>query len=204
MQNNKTKPSGNAHVVYQGSKLYEVANSRKREARQMKKDNAQELVDKYGYYGGKRFLGVNSNGTPVWVSFKATEETIEVKLTHDLFSVMPENGGQYAAQRDKYWLTEQNRSDLNTYTEEKEINQKNRRTGRVGYNTLLHLEKIIDECEKYTRRDKKPPRSVFRLLAWNIYPGTWENYSVPDTNWDEVANIFNYKDEEGYYFTGQI
>ena len=204
MRNNKTKPNATAHVVYQSGKLYEVANSRSRQAKELKKNNAEKLIDKYGYYGGRRFLGKNENGTPVWISFKATENTIEVKLTHDLYSVMPENGGEYAAQRDKYWLTEQNRSDLPTYTELKEINQKNKRTGRVGYNTLLHLDKIIDECERFTRANKKPPRSVFRLLAWNIYPGTWENYSVPNTNWDNCADILGYKDERGYYFTGQI
>ena len=204
MKNNKTLPNGNAHIDFEGSKLYQQSRSAKAEREASRKTAAQEIVDKYGYWGGKRFLGKNANGTPVWISFKATEDTIEIKLTHDLFSVMPENGGEYASDRVKLWSTETNRSDLNTYTVVDNISKTNRRTGRVGYTTLLHLEKIINECESYTRKGKKPNRAVFRLLAWNIYPGTWDNHSVPNTNWDYVADIFKYTDPEGYYFTGQI
>ena len=175
------------------------------EKRKALTSSAEELLDKYGYFGGKRFLGINSNGTPVWISYKATDKTIEVKLTHDLFSVMPENGGEYAAERVKLWINDST-SDLKlpTYKDIADISKTNKKTGRVNKMTLLHLEKIINECEKYTRAGKKPPRDVYRLLAWNIYTGTFDSYTVPNTNWDYVAKIQGYESPEGYYFTGQV
>ena len=195
----KTLPSFNAFIDNQ-DRAGKVA-----ERRKTLTSAAEELLDKYGYFGGKRFLGINSNGKPVWISYKATDKTIEVKLTHDLFSVMPENGGEYAAERVKLWINDST-SDLKlaTYKEIADISKTNRKTGRVNKMTLLHLEKIINECEKYTRAGKKPPRDVYRLLAWNIYTGTFDSYTVPNTNWDYVAKIQGYKSPEGYYFTGQV
>ena len=61
MKNNKTLPNGNAHIDFEGSKLYQQSRSAKAEREASRKTAAQEIVDKYGYWGGKRFLGKNEN-----------------------------------------------------------------------------------------------------------------------------------------------
>lgn len=178
--------------------------SNKQKIKQEKIDNAQKLLDKYGFFGGKRLLGRNANGTEVWISFKATDETIEVSCTHDMWSVTPEKGGEYAAGRNSYFLTKPLSKDLEFDYYDGEMGNI-RRHGLVSYNTLLHLEKIIDECERFTRRNEKPPRDIYRLLAWNIFNSTFnDSYSYPGTNWDYCADIQGYTTPEGYYFTGQI
>lgn len=183
-------------------KTEDVSNRRK--IKQANIDNAQKLLDKYGYFGGKRLLGINENGTEVWISFKATDKTIEINCTHDMWSVMPENGGQYAAARASYFLTKP--ISKNTTFEYYDGERGSvRRHGVVSYNTLLHLEKIIDECERFTRNNQKPPRDIYRLLAWNIFNSTHsDSYTYPATNWDFCADIQGYTSPEGYYFTGQI
>lgn len=178
--------------------------SSKLKIRQDNIDNAQKILDKYGYFGGKRLLGINENGKEVWISFKATDKTIEINCTHDMWSVMPENGGQYAAVRASYFLTKpiSKHTTFDYYDGER---GNVRRHGVVSYNTLLHLEKIIDECERFTRNNQKPPRDIYRLLAWNIFNSTHsDSYTYPGTNWDFCADIQGYTSPEGYYFTGQI
>ena len=178
--------------------------SNKQKIKQEKINNAKKLLDKYGFFGGKRLLGVNAQGTEVWISFKATDETIEVDCTHDIWSVIPENGGQYAASRVSYFLTKPIKKDL-TFEYYDGDQRGVRRHGLISYNTLLHLEKIIDECERFTRNNQKPPRDIYRLLAWDIFNSTFnDSYTYPATNWDFCADIQGYTSPEGYYFTGQI
>ena len=177
-------------------------------AKQYKQENATKLLDKYGYFGGKRLLGVNSRGTEVWISFKATSDTIEIDCTDDMYSILPENGGQLAAERISWWLTRRNDRKLSfTYYngDKSTLPTSNKRNGQVTENTLLHLQKIIDECERFTRNNQKPPRDIYRLLAWNIFNSTHsDSYTYPGTNWDFCADIQGYTSPEGYYFTGQI
>jgi hypothetical protein len=172
--------------------------------RQKNIENAQKLLDKYGYFGGKRLLGKNENGTEVWISFKATDKTIEIDCTHDMWSVMPENGGEYAAERASYFLTKPiSKETTFSYYDGDRGNV--RRHGMITKNTLLHLDRIIDECERFTRSNQTPPRDIYRLLAWNIFSSTHnDSYTYPATNWDFCADIQGYTSPEGYYFTGQI
>lgn len=181
--------------------------SNKQKIEQDKRVNAQKILDKYGYFGGKRLLGRNANGTQVWISFKATDETIEVSCTHDMWSVTPEKGGEYAASRESYFLTKpiSKEQTFHYYDGDKANTGNTRRHGLVSYNTLLHLEKIIDECERFTRNNQKPPRDIYRLLAWNIFNNTFEDsFTYPPTDWSYCATIQGYTSPEGYFFTGQI
>lgn len=180
--------------------------SDKQKIKQAKIDNAQALLDKYGYFGGKRLLGKNSNGTEVWISFKATEDTIEVTTTHEIDSVLPENGGQLAAERVSWFLTKKNerKMEFMYYDGDKGKLGNLRRHGLITKNTILHLSVIIDELRRFTVLNKKPPRDLYRLLAWNIFNSTFNDSSYPGTNWDYCADIQGYRSPEGYYFTGQI
>jgi hypothetical protein len=132
----------------------------------------------------------------VWITYKATKDTIEVTSTHDIFSVLPENGGELADQRVRLWSTATRGTGYPTYAE---IVEKGAKRGRVTKNAILHLEKIINELTKFTATGKKPPRTLFRLFAWNIYSGTWDMNSVPNCNWDDLANLWEYEDPESYY-----
>lgn len=178
-------------------------NSAKYKQQNMKKENAEKLLNRNGYFGGQRFLGINKNGREVWITFKAYEDRIEVKTTEDMFNVMPENGGEYSDSRVKLWINEDRPKELTTYVKI-DHNTKKAKSGRVAETTLLHLDKIINELDTFTTAGKKPPRTLYRLLAWNIYSGTWGSANIPDTNWDDCADLQGYKDPEGYFFTGQI
>jgi hypothetical protein len=173
----------------------------KQKRRQEKLEGAQKISDKYGYFGGQKYLGINKNGKDVWITYKATKDTIEVTSTHDIFSVLPENGGELADQRVRLWATATRGTGYPTYAE---IVEKSNKRGRVTKNAILHIEKLIDELAKFTAVGKKPPRTLFRLFAWNIYSGTWDIHNVPNCNWDDLANLWKYEDPESYYFTGQI
>ena len=47
--------------------------------REHRKEEAKRLVDKYGGYGGRRILGIDSNGNNIQVSFWATHDSFEIK-----------------------------------------------------------------------------------------------------------------------------
>ena len=176
--------------------------------RQAEKDNAQEIVDKYGYFGGNRFLGFNSNGTEVWIKYKATDKSLDIYTTHDMYSVLHENGGKPAYGRIKLWINESppkaidERDVLEKPKEEftHDALRSKRRSGLITEGTLLHLQTIIDENDKY----EKPYRDVFRTIAWMVYTSTHETHNIPDTSWLEVAKIMGYESPAGYYFVGRM
>ena len=184
-----------------GTVMTDSALQTKQKRKQEKLEGAQKISDKYGYFGGQKFLGINKNGKDIWITYKAYKDTIEIKSTDDIHSVLPENGGRLADQRVRIWATETRAKNYPTYVD---LTAQGNKRGRVTKNAIAHLEKIMDELSKYTARGNKPPRTLFRLIAWNIYSGTWDNSNTPNTNWDNMADLWNYKDPEGYYFTGQI
>lgn len=203
---------------------WKIRFEKKRAFEQFKIDNAQKLIDKYGYYGGKRFLGINKNGTEVWIKFKCFADTIEISVTNDdLFACEPKYkveedkdgyevkinvGGEYANDRYQYFYTDTRYRTHDTYdpaTQRVTEASKKIRSGRVTHTTLLSLQGIINECDKFTYKGKKPPRSVYRELAWMVLPGTWSaGPSLPQTSWDYCADIQKYTDPEGYYWWNNI
>ena len=219
---NTIKPS--TEKIQSGNDDWKVRFKKKQALEQLKIDNAQKLVEKYGYYGGKRFLGINKNGTEVWIKFKCYEDTIEIMVTNgDLFACEPQYnieedadgfetkvnvGGEYANDRYQYFYTDSNYRTHDTYdpaTLKQTETSKKARNGRVTYTTLLSLQGIIDECEKFTFQGKKPPRSVYRELAWLVLPNTWNaGPSYPQTSWDYTADLQKYKDPVGYYWWNNI
>jgi len=203
---------------------WKIRMQEKKAKEQWKQDNAQKLLDKYGYFGGKRFLGTNKNGTEVWIKFKCTEDTIDIKVTNDdLFACEPvykveedidgfevkvNVGGEYANARYQYFYTDSRYKDHETY-DPADIKPskagKKVRSGRVTHTTLLALQGIINECEKFTLAGKKPPRSVYRQLAWTVLPGTWNcAIDIPQTSWTNLCDIQNYTDPKDYYWWNNI
>lgn len=219
---NTIKPSNEKLLVAEDD--WEIRFKKKKAFEQSKVDNAQKLIDKYGYYGGKRFLGINKNGTEVWIKFKCYADSIEIMVTNgDLFACEPKYkieedkdgyetkvnvGGEYANDRYQYFYTATPSGAHDTYdpaTLRVTQASKKIRSGRVTHTTLLSLQGIIDECEKWTSQGKKPPRSVYREIAWMVLPNTWGvGPSVPPTSWDYVADIQKYKDPKGYYWWNNI
>ena len=81
--------------------------------REHRKEEAKRLVDKYGGYGGRRILGVDSNGNNIQVSFWATHDSFEIKQSHDdLRRFTFERDGRPAATRMQLFKTATNPKEL--------------------------------------------------------------------------------------------
>ena len=173
--------------------------------REHRKEEAKRLVDKYGGYGGRRILGVDSNGNNIQVSFWATHDSFEIKQSHDdLRRFTFERDGKPAAARMQLFKTATNPKELELLKEPLDersdaVRSMRRKTGFSTDMTAYWIQAIINEARKF--EGKKAPRSIFRECAWAILPGTFDQrIMLPQISWSDAADYMNYTDPEGYIY----
>ena len=156
--------------------------------------NAQEN----NIFGGRRFLGFTSKGSPVWVSYTAYRQTGEiiVKTTHDLNSLL-QHGAVLASKR---VVLRKNNKNLNSIDNLLKANRNNM-GGEVSKATITYLQKLISTMDSgYGKAfvNGKPTKLMFNYIANAIFEGSfdWEN---GDTSWSYISKAWEFP--IGEYFT---
>ena len=149
-------------------------------------------------FGGKRFLGLNKNGSEVWVSYVIQKETYELKisLTHSISSLLDEEA--VLAER-RITLKKGSQQHYSA----QEMTRKNMKNagGKVTKNTLTYLQKLISAVDSKNGIgyvDGKPTTSLFMMVSNFIFEGGVEP-SNGDIRWRDVMEYWDLP--KGSYFT---
>ena len=144
-------------------------------------------------YNGKRFLGLNKNGTPVFamLTLKKRNTKLEIKFTHKLSSLLhPE--AKLANDRYTYSMLEPLPKNYGTLVQK----LKKKRNTEVTIRTLNYLTrlKLLQEV-KYVKAfvNGKCTKYFFMTVANTIYAGSgFKNKSLVMKYWDFPNNNNEY------------
>ena len=148
-------------------------------------------------YGGKRFLGWNTNGTEVWISFVLDRKTLDLTIntTAKLSSLLSENA-VLADARVEVERGKQNRHDVEDLLK---FNRRNQ-GGEVRESTIKYLIKIVNAIESKSNKfftDGKINKSGFRFVSNSIFSGSLNEET--GFRWTDVMEYWDLP--SGPYFT---
>lgn len=157
----------------------------------------KEMQDKattIDVFGGKRLLGTNKNGTPVWISYTIDAETLDlqIKTTHELDSLL-EEGAKLCPRR----ITLANNAHLPLDIEHAMRPATRVDTGEVTEKTLTYLQKIMDLPAGVGYVNNKCSSQMFMYVSNAIYEG--ETSIEKGVRWSDIMHSWNFP--AGSYFT---
>jgi len=145
-------------------------------------------------FGGRRLLGTNKNGTPVWISYSIDKETLnlEIKTTHELSSLL-EEGAKLCPRRVTLATNAQLPLDI-----KHEMRPATRvDAGEVTENTLRYLQKILDLPKGVGFVDGKCSTQMFMYVSNAVYEG--ESVKEKGVRWSDILHSWDFP--SGKYFT---
>jgi len=146
-----------------------------------------ELAKDVEVFGGRRFLGLNANGTEVWVSYKIDRNTLnlEMSATHDLNSIV-----EFAPKRVTVGMNEPAPTDL--------MHARATDTGAVTHNTIRYIQRLIDLPQAVGRVDGRCSTQLFMFVSNAIYEGKW-GLGEKKVRWRDILDAWDFP--SGRYFT---
>ena len=146
-----------------------------------------ELAKDVEVFGGRRFLGLNDNGTEVWVSYKIDRDTLNLELsaTHDLNSIV-----ELAPKRVTVGMNENAPTDL--------MQARATDTGAVTHNTLRYIQRLIDLPQGVGRVEGRCSTQLFMYVSNAIYEGKW-GLGQKKVRWRDILEAWDFP--SGRYFT---
>ncbi|MHA2218602.1 MAG: hypothetical protein ACXACY_21965 [Candidatus Hodarchaeales archaeon] len=156
----------------------------------------QDMKDKAATtdtFGGRRLLGTNKNGTPVYISYTIDRETLDlqIKTTHELSSLL-EDGAKLCPRR----VTLANNAQMfdldHAMREATRID-----TGEVTEKTIKYLQKIIDLPIAVGKVDGKCSSQLFMYVSNAVYEG--ETSIEKGVRWSDILHTWDFP--SGSYFT---
>ena len=163
----------------------------------LKRNNVKDKVNELDWYGGKRFLGLTKNGTPVYVRYKLIKDSLSLQIdfSHKL-SALTLPGSVMA--NDRYSMEYNEKPLISTDAMTRKLKKK--RGGEVTIKTLHHLQRLKELVDmKYYKGfiKNKPTKLLFKYIAdaihiqkditqYNImehWPLADSVYFVPESTW---------------------
>ena len=163
----------------------------------LERNKVKDKVDGLDWYGGKRFLGLTKNGTPVYVRYKLIKDSLSLQIdfSHKL-SALTLPGSVLA--NDRYSMEYNEKPLISTNAMTRKLKKK--RGGEVSIKTLHHLQRLKELVDiKYYKGfiKKKPTKLLFKYIAdaihiqkditqYNImehWPLADSVYFVPEQTW---------------------
>ena len=144
-------------------------------------------------FGGRRLLGTNKNGTPVWISYTIDKETLDlqIKTTHELSSLL-EDGATLCPRR----VTLANNAQLPLDIDHAMRAATRTDVGEVTEKTINYLQKLIDLPKGVGYVDGKCSTQMFMYVSNSIYEG--ETIKEKGVRWSDILHAWDFP--SGSYF----
>lgn len=145
-------------------------------------------------FGGRRLLGTNKNGTPVYISYTIDKETLDlqIKTTHELSSLL-EDGATLCPRR----ITLANNAQLPLDIDHAMRAATRTDVGEVTEKTITYLQKIIDLPATVGKVNGKCSSQMFMYVSNAIYEG--ETSIEKGVRWSDILHTWDFP--SGSYFT---
>jgi hypothetical protein len=144
-------------------------------------------------FGGRRLLGTNKNGTPVWISYTIDKETLnlEIKTTHDISSLL-EEGATLCPRR----VTVANNAQLPLDIDHAMRAATRVDVGEVTKRTIEYLINLINLPNSVGFVDGKCSTQLFMFASNAIYEG--ETVKEKGVRWSDILKSWDLP--SGSYF----
>lgn len=145
------------------------------------KDNA----DNKEVFGGKRFLGLNKNGSEVWISYELRKDNkqLTISSTHNL-SALENDGAKLAPRRVTVGLNKTAPDDLMRPSTQKDM-------GVITPNTLRYINKLRDMADMGIGKvNGQCSSQLFMLVSNTIYEGDTET-DKGDCRWNDIIEAWD-------------